>query len=186
MDACTVQDTYRLHGLLDEWSAMLLKHAAESGSIDTIKVLLTRHESNQRLDQIMLESAARKGNADVLRYLLQQNPSLVIDDGVRSCALEGGVEVWKAILTHSPESINQDFGEKGDLISMAALMNNVPLLSFFLERGLDPNKSHVFAQPTLAAITSNPSAKQEIIDLLIKFGATAEDSAEANRKWRNL
>ena len=122
-----MKDAPRLRVLLDDWQIMLAKHAAGPGSIEIIELLLAGHEDNQKIRQLMLESAAKYGNVDVLQYLLQAYPSIEISDDVRSAALEGGVEVWKALLTHSPGLIERDFGEKGDLISMTALMNNVSL-----------------------------------------------------------
>ena len=180
-----MRDAPRLRVLLDDWQVMLAKHAAESGSIEIIELLLAGHEDDQRIRQLMLESAANKGNVDVLQYLLQANPSIEVSDDVRSAALEGGVETWKALLTHSPGLIDRDFGEKGDLISMTALTNNVPLLTFFLEKGLDPNKSHFFTRSILDVVTGDVGTKQEIIDLLVEFGATPEKSAEANGAWKS-
>ena len=180
-----MRDAPKLRVLLDDWQIMLAKHAAGSSSIEIIKLLLAGHEDNQRIRQLMLESAANSGNVDVLQYLLQACLSIEISDDVRSAALEGGVEVWKALLAHSPGLIDRDFGEKGDLISMTALMNNVPLLTFFLENGLDPNKSHFFTRSTLDVVTGDVGTKQEILDLLVKFGATPEKSAEANGAWKS-
>ena len=75
--------------------------------------------------------AARQGNMEIFRFLLQQRPDTDISDDVRSYALEGGVEIWKAILDHTPELISYDFGEEVDLISMVVMMNNVILPTFF-------------------------------------------------------
>lgn len=180
-----MKDAPRLRVLLDDWQTTLAKHAAGSGSIEIIKLLLAGHEDNQKIHQLMLESSAKYGNVDVLQYLLQAYPSIEISDDVRSAALEGGVEVWKALLTHSPGLIDRDFGEKGDLISMTALMNNVSLLTFFLEEGLDPNKSRFFTRSILDVVTGDVGIKPEIIDLLVKFGATPEKSAEANEAWKS-
>jgi hypothetical protein len=77
------------------------------------------------------------------------------------------VEIWKVIFNHNPELVNYDFGEKGDLICMAVLMRNMPLLAYFLEKGLDPNASHFFSRPTIDVATTDPAMGQEIVNLLL-------------------
>ena len=178
----------RIHILLDEWHESLFRQAAKTGSVEILQHILDRYGTTAELNQLMLEQAAQHGNAPVFKYLLlqQQRPEPVISDAVRSKALEGGVEIWKAILDHKPELINYDFGEKGDLIAMATLMNDVSLLRFFLARGLDPNKSQFFVHPTIDFASTTPGIKPEILDLLIEYGATKEKSRKATNEWRNI
>ncbi|KAI4114071.1 MAG: hypothetical protein LQ345_005046 [Seirophora villosa] len=129
----------------------------------------------------MLEQAAQHGNASVFEFLPKQQPEPVISDKVRSHALEGGVGIWKAILDHKSGLIDYDFGEKGDPLAMAALMNNIPLLRFFLEAGLDPNNSRFFTAPIIDVASTNPSINPEILTLLLQYGATKEKSLAANK-----
>lgn len=184
--ACADEDGSRIHTLLDEWHESLFTQVAKTGSVEILQHILDRYGTTAELNQLMLEQAAQHGNAPVFKFLLQQRPEPVITDDVRVKALEGGVEIWKAILDHKPEFINYDFGEKGDLLAMATLMNNVPLLQFFLERGLDPNKSQFFIQPTIDFASTTPGIKPEILDLLIQYGATKEKSQKATNEWRNI
>ena len=118
LEACAGKDALKLRSLLEGRHELLLKQAARSGSVEIVQQLLEKHGTTDALNQRILEEAAQQGNVDVFRFLLQQRPDAEISDDVRSCALEGGVEIWKAILAHNPDPINYDFGEKGDLISM--------------------------------------------------------------------
>lgn len=186
LEACAGKDVPKLRSLLEGWHELLLKQAARSGNVEIIQQLLDQYGTTDALNQCMLKEASQQGNVDIFRFLLQQRPDAEISDDVRSCALEGGVEIWKAILDHSPELINHDFGEKGDLISMAVLMNNVPLLTFFLANGLDPNKSHFFSKPIIDVATTNPAIERKVLDLLVQHGATREKSLTANKAWRNI
>ena len=184
--ACANENGSNIQPLLDEWHEMLFRQAAKLGSVEILHQLLDRYGTTARQNQLMLEQAAQHGNVPVFKFLLQQQPEPVISDIVRSNALEGGVEIWKAILDHRPELINYDFGEKGDLVAMATLMNSVPLLRFFLAQGLDPNNSRFFVQPIIQVAAENPSIKPEILDILIQYGATKEKSHKATNEWRNI
>ncbi|KAI4281996.1 MAG: hypothetical protein L6R35_005505 [Caloplaca aegaea] len=186
LGACSDNDATRMHTLLDEWHKMIFQQAAKSGSVEVLQQLLHRYGTTAVLNQLMLEQAAQHGNAPVFSLLLQQQPEPVINDKVRSNALEGGVDIWKVILDHKPELINYDFGEIGDPLAMAALMNNVPLLRFFLEKGLDPNNSRILIAPIIDFASKTPSIKPEILDLLLQYGATKEKSLAATNKWRSI
>lgn len=185
LGACADQNFSRIHSL-DKWHELLFEQAAKSGSVETLQQLLDRYGTTTELTQLTFAQAAQYGNAAVFKFLLQQQPEPVISDDVRSRALEGGVEIWKVILEHKPELINYDFGEKGDLIAMATLMNNVPLLRFFLAEDLDPNNSRLFTQPIIDIASATPSIKPEILDLLLQYGATKEKSQTANKNWRMI
>jgi hypothetical protein len=184
--ACADNDVSRMHALLDEWHELLFREAAKLGSFEILQELFDRYGTSAALNQLMLEQAAQHGNAAAFRFLLQQQPEAAISDVVRSNALEGGVEIWKAILDHRPEVINYDFGEKGDPLAMATLMNNVPLLRFFLAQGLDPKKSRLFTKPIINFASENPLVKPETLDLLHQYGATKEKSQMAMKEWRNV
>lgn len=186
LGACSDSDASRMNTLLDEWHELLFSQAAKSGSVDISKQLLGRYSTSAALNQLMLEQAAQHGNAPVFSFLLQQQPEPVISDKVRSDALDGGVEIWKAIVDHKPELINYDFGEKGHPLAMAAMMNNAPLLRFFLEAGLDPNNSRFVKTPIIEIASTTPSIKPEILDLLLQYGATKEKSLAATKEWRNI
>ena len=186
MGACSNNDVSRMHTLLDEWHESLFSQAAKSGSVDILQQLLDRYGTTATLNQLMLEQAAQHGNTAVFSFLLQQQPEPLISDNVRSNALEGGVEIWKAIADHKPELINYDFGEKGHPLAMAAMMNNAPLLRFFLEAGLDPNNSRFVMTPIIEIVSTTPSIKPEILHLLLQYGATKENSLAATKEWRNI
>lgn len=186
LGACADKDDTAMHTLLDEWHELLFRQAAKLGSVEILQQLLDRYGTTALLNQLMLKQAAQHGNAAVFRFLLQQQPEAVISDDVRLNALEGGVEIWKVILDHQPELINYDFGEKGDLLAMATMMNNVPLVGLFLAKGLDPNNSRLFTKPIIDVVSANSSIKPEILDLLLQYGATKEKSLKANREWRNI
>ncbi|KAI4139297.1 MAG: hypothetical protein L6R39_006365 [Caloplaca ligustica] len=186
LGACSDKDVSRMHTLLDEWHELLLSQAAKSGSVEILQQLLDRYSTTTKINQVMLEQAAQYGNTAVFSFLLKQQPAPVISDDVRSKALEGGVEIWKVIFDQKPELINYDFGEKGDLVAMATLMNDVSLLRFFLAAGLNPNNSRLFTKPIIDVASATPSIKPEILDLLLQHGATKEKSLMANKEWRNI
>lgn len=183
LEACADKDVPRMHTLLEEWHEVFFRQVAKSGSVEILQHGLGRYGTTAAQNQLMLEQAAQHGNAAVFGFLLQQQPEPVISDLVRSNALEGGVEIWQLILDHRPELINYDFGEQGDLLTMATLMNNVPLLRFFLAAGLDPNKSRLFTKPIFEVALETPTTtKPEILELLLQYGATKEKSLMANKK----
>ncbi|KAL8991216.1 MAG: hypothetical protein Q9169_007917 [Polycauliona sp. 2 TL-2023] len=184
LGACSNEDVSQLDALLDEWHELLFCQAAKSGSVETLQHILDRYSTSTALNQLMLEQAAQHGNAPVFGFLLHQQPEQTISDKVRTNALQGGVEIWKAIIDHQPELINYDFGEKGHPLAMAAMDNNVSLLRFFLEAGLDPNDSRFFLTPIIEIALTTPSMKPEILDLLIQYGATKEKSLAATNEWR--
>ncbi|KAL8896625.1 MAG: hypothetical protein Q9207_007619 [Kuettlingeria erythrocarpa] len=186
LGACSDKDVSRLHTLLDDWHKLLFSQAAKSGSVDVLQHLLDRYSTTAALNQLMLEQSAQYGNAAVFSFLLDKQPEPVISDKVLSNALDGGVEIWKAIVGHKPELIDYDFGEKGHPLAMAAMMNNAPLLRFFLEAGLDPNDSRFVMTPIIDIASTTPSIQPEILDLLLQYGATKEKSLAATKKWRNI
>ncbi|KAL8870263.1 MAG: hypothetical protein Q9174_003650 [Haloplaca sp. 1 TL-2023] len=185
-EACSGPDISTTRNLLDGWQQMLFQHTAKSGNVETLEHLCHRYGTTPDLQQRMLEVAARHGNAPVFAFLLHQDPEPVIDDAVRGEAIVGGVEIWKIIVDHRPELIRWDFGEKGDLITFAALSNQAAVLEYFLDAGLDPNDSHFFVSQTFHVIQKLPNIKPEIVDLMRKYGATDEKATAANKKWRGL
>ncbi|KAL8965546.1 MAG: hypothetical protein Q9183_003793 [Haloplaca sp. 2 TL-2023] len=186
LQACSGSDVSTTRNLLDEWHHMLFQHTAESGTVETLEHLLHRYGTTPELQQRMLELAAKHCNVPVFAFLLHQEPEPVIDDAVRGEAIIGGVEIWKLIADRRPELLKWDFGEKGDLITFAALMNQTAVLEYFLAAGLDPNDSHFFVSQTFHVIQKMPNIKPEIVDLMRKYGATDEKAAAANKKWRCL
>ncbi|KAL8662729.1 MAG: hypothetical protein Q9168_008211 [Polycauliona sp. 1 TL-2023] len=186
LEACSDKDVSQMHTLLDEWHQLLFSQAAKSGNVAILQHLLDRYSSTPEMNQLMLEQAAQHGNTAVFSFLLHQQPEPVISDRVRSNALDGGVEIWKAIIDHKPELINYDFGHNGHPLAMAAMINNAPLLRFFLETGLDPNKSRFVMTPIIDIASKTPSVRQDILDLLIQYGATTEKSQAATKEWQNI
>ncbi|KAL9013246.1 MAG: hypothetical protein Q9173_002052 [Seirophora scorigena] len=186
LGTCSDKDATRIHILLDEWHQLIFRQAAKAGSVEILQQFLHRYSTTAVLIQLMLEQAAQHGNPSIFKFLLKQQPEPVISDKVRSNALEGGVDIWNAILDHKPELIDYDFGEKGDPLAMAALMNTIPLLQFFLEAGLDPNNSRFFDAPIIDVASMNPSINPEILDLLLQYGAIKEKSLAANKKLRDI
>ena len=186
LEACSGKDVANLRSLLEGWHNLLLKQAGGSGGVDIVQQLLDQYGVTEPQKQLLLVEAAQKGNAEVFRFLLQQWPSYPINKDLRSKALDGGVEIWKAILDHSPKLINYTFGHVGNLVTIAVTGKDVPLLKLFLDKGLDPNESHFFTKPIFIYASEDKTMKKEILDLLVEYGATTEKSLAAYRSIRGL
>ena len=181
MEACAQTDTSQLIALLDEWHRALFIHTAESGSAESLQHLLDRYGIANAPCQTMLEQAAEKGNVATFRMLLQQEHQIrpIISLDVRMKAVAGGLEIWWAIYDHQPKLIQYRFGHHGNLLSLATRSDNPELVQFCLEHGMDPNSyesGFLGVKPIMVIAAEWPSIRPEILDLLVKYGATKEKS----------
>lgn len=95
----------------------------------------------------MLEKAAISGQVDTVRYLLHCYPDMVTDQRMHIATFEGGMAVYEVFLERIPELLSYDFGHMGDPVALAALMGDLPFLSFLLSKGADATTSHFFHRP---------------------------------------
>ncbi|KAL9036555.1 MAG: hypothetical protein Q9214_006082 [Letrouitia sp. 1 TL-2023] len=186
LGACSNRKPQELRALLDEWHELLLREAIRSNSVEVVQHVIDRYGTTKKLDQMMLKESAQHDCAAVFRCLLQREPKPDITDEVRLSALSGGPQLWEVIFDHRPELKDYDFGEKGDMLGMAVLNNNVPLVTFLLQQGMDPNKGRFFGSPILTAASTNAQTKPEILNLLVQHGATEEKSLAANNAWHGV
>lgn len=59
----------------------------------------------------------------------------------------GGVGVYRVILQRFPDLINYDVGHLGPPLTLAAIVKDVALCTFLLERGVDPDSTCYMSTP---------------------------------------
>lgn len=182
--ACADQDSQQLTIFLDEWHETIMKEAVKSGSVEILQQVIDRYGTSLTLNQKMLRESTEHDRVEIFKFLLQQSARPEITDEVRLCALNGSPGLWKTIFDERPALMDYDFGEKGDMLGMAVLSNNAPLVAFFLTQGFDPNQGRFFASPIFKVASTSAHIKPEILQLLIQYGATEEKSLAANKDWR--
>ena len=152
----------------------------DDGRVEELRSLLSDLDGDARQDPAlfkkMLRRAAKSCQLSTLQYLISQNPSFTVDrDTGLAVAIGGSVEIYEALYTVDKNIINLHFGHTGDPVTVAVSTSNVPVLSFLLEKGANPNAGRHLSRWSpinLAARGSSP----EIIPLLTKHGAQTSGS----------
>ena len=154
--------------------------ACSNGNVEELRSLLSDLGGAASQDpaffQKTLRSAAKSCQLSAVQYLISQNSSFTIDrETGLAVATSGSVEIYEALYAVDPNIINLHFGHTGDPITVAVSSSNVPVLSFLLKKGANPNAGRYLSRwspISLAAQGSSP----EIIPLLMKHGAQASGS----------
>ena len=153
----------------------ILLAACSDGDIDCMQSLLDNptaaNDQTPALLEKMLEHAAKAGQVAIVQNLVFRKQSFRINrDLALAVAIGASAEIYEAIWSVQPDIIHTVLGHTGDPITMAVAANNVPVLSFLLAKGADPNAGRYLSRwspITLAAIRSSV----EVTQLLISFGA---------------
>lgn len=85
---------------------------------------------------------------------------------LRLYAIDGGVEIWKALLDYNHECIDWDICEHGNALGQAVLKRDVDLVRFLLEEGADVKNCNFVGMPVLQA-AKGMNAGSDIVDLLV-------------------
>lgn len=163
--------------LPDKHNRLILEEAAKSSTPQKLQSLLDQASTLKGSEQLVCESAAASGNVSVFRSVLERDPTKidVLSQTLRLNAITGGVEIWKVLLAYDREVIQWGFGHRADLIGMVVNGGDVALLAFLLSEGADVEQSHFAYKPVLK-FAKDEEASQEVVDLLVKYGATMKSS----------
>lgn len=149
---------------------------ASTGHIDRMKTLLGEHESpSEETIQKLLVAAAKSENLEAINFLLDQYPTVPLDEEIfRGAVNTGSISVTKALLARDPSIINMPFDHRGSALIVACMgRQRIEYLRFLLEAGADPNMdpdAAAFPIVLVAFLYTDPDA----IDLLVKHGAHLE------------
>lgn len=149
---------------------------ASTEDIDRIKTLLSGHESpSEETIQALLVAAAKSENHSVINFLLDQYPTVPLNEEIfRGAVNTGSIPVTKALLARDPAIINLPFDMRGSALIVACMgRQSAEYLRFLLEAGADPNMdpdAAAFPLVLLAYLYADPVA----MDMLLKHGARPE------------
>lgn len=191
--APAVLSTFAAHRDLDSLNALLDDPAIVTEALgfveDPIGPTKTRRIRNL---QIMIESAARAGRADLVSRLFAfaREHSVPIDELVNRHTVLGAlssarVDVVAELVAAQPSCVNFHLGHSGDPLIQAIVgpygdpakdnspEDRVPLVRYLLEHGADPNASACsFTKPGYHLYTATSRHKPvEMIRLLLEHGA---------------
>ncbi|KAI9688251.1 MAG: hypothetical protein M1822_001757 [Bathelium mastoideum] len=175
LKACSTKRPSELDSLLARQDEIVLQAVAEAGDADMAKYILDRKSAVIDPEQSLLGAAAMHNNTAIFRYILERTPSLLTKQKTGLQAFEGGVDIWKVILQLNHSLVNWEFGHSGNTVGFAVQRGDPSLLDFFLSEGADVEHSHVAYKPVLP-FAKDIGASQEVIDLLLKYGATMKKS----------
>lgn len=138
-----------------------------------MKALLSEHESPpDETIQHLLVAAAKGEKLEVVNFLLDQYPTVPLDEEIfRGAVNTGSIPVTKALLARDPAIINMPFDHRGSALIVACMgRQKVEYLQFLLEAGADPNMdpdAAAYPLVLVASLYTDPDA----VDLLVKHGA---------------
>ena len=155
--------------------------ACLNGNVEDLSALLknldtTAYHSDD-LFKKMLQIAAASRQLSVVQHLLPQKPdSFTIDrDLAFAVAIGSSKDIYQAFYSFDPNFISIHFGHTGDAITVAVSDKNISVLTFLLDKGLDPNAGRFLSRWSPIAQAAIYSSR-EVILLLIRRGAVASGS----------
>jgi hypothetical protein len=143
--------------------------------VNKVKTLLSEHESpSEKTIQNLLVDAAKDDKLNVVEFLLEQYPTVPIEEEpLRAAVNIGSIPITKALLARDPTIINLPFDRRGSALIVACMgRQRVEYLRVLLEAGADPNMDPDYAAypvSLVAALYTDDHAAA--IDLLLKHGA---------------
>lgn len=158
-------------------------NACETGDLERLVYLLKTYSPDASMKKRCLEKAAAKSQLNVMRYLLDSNPSIEIDSWTAWYAAWGGLDAYKLLHSKHPDIPHWYFGHHGNAVHVATRRRDGALLEYLLEHGLDPGRnlaedSGYWAGPLTpmdnAVLTSDTA---DIAKILIKHGALVNGTA---------
>jgi len=175
---CADNDLSALQEIVNQKDEQLIRKASRVVSMPGIKILLDNKATFPAVEEFVLEEAALAGKADVVRYVLQQNPKIILSENVRYYSVGAGVPVWKELIAFDPKIVNVEIGHHGDALGLAVGKNNAELVAFLLDEGKADIEASNYAMMPVLPFAIMRKKSQEIVDLLISHGARMKDSVD--------
>jgi hypothetical protein len=148
---------------------------ASPEDVEQVKILLSKHESpSEKIIQNLLVDAAKDDKLNVVEFLLEQYPTVPIEEEpLRAAVNIGSIPITKALLARDPTIINLPFDHRGSALIVACMgRQRVEYLRFLLEAGADPNLDpDCTAYPIVLVSFLYTDDHAAAIDLLLKHGA---------------
>ncbi|KAH0354150.1 hypothetical protein KCU81_g1543, partial [Aureobasidium melanogenum] len=152
---------------------------ALAGNVTQMKTLLMASERPplESTIQNLLVAAVKSSQLDVVELLLDQYPSVSLNEEiVRGAVNTGSIPIFKILLARDPSIINMPFEKRGSPFIVACMgRQTVEYLKFLLEAGADPNQDPDAATYPLALVAALYS-DIDAFDLLLQNGARLQHS----------
>ena len=150
-----------------------------AGDLDRLKALLPSgcETPSEEIIQDLLNAAARNSKLDVVNFLLEQYPTVRLNEEiVRGSIYTRSIAIFNALLARDPAIINMRFDMRGTpLIVACQSQQDVDYLRTLLEAGADPNidpDTSIYPIALVASLGGYTDAAA--IDLLLRHGARPE------------
>ena len=122
-----------------------------------------------------LKKAVENGHFNVVRYLLEYEPSIEFDSLVPNWAARKGLPMYRLLHSKHADLIHWSFGTQGNAVHIAIREEDTELLTYILDNGGDPGRTpecdryyHIYTPIENAALVENEDAAK----VLVKYGAT--------------
>jgi len=153
-----------------------LAAASSAGDLDQLKALLPSDYKSisEETVQHLLNAAARGDKLDVVKFLLNQYPTVRLNEEiVRGSIYTRSIALFGALLARDPAIINMRFDMRGTpLIVACQSQQDVDYLRTLLEAGADPNMDPDTSTYPLALVASlSGYTDAAAIDVLLEYGA---------------
>ena len=132
-----------------------------------MKCLLNRHSNFNEAEQVVLEGAAMTGKVVIFRYVLHRSLNPYLGENLRYFAVK--------LLTFNHQCINWTIGHHGDAVGLAVGKKDAELVAFWLLEGADVERSN-YCQLPILVFAKRVQASQEMIDLLVSYGARIKEN----------
>ncbi|KAI9818377.1 MAG: hypothetical protein M1827_000435 [Pycnora praestabilis] len=168
LSACTTNDVSALKDLLEKQDRSILETAAKNGGVDVVRYLLDRKSTMDGSEQLVLEQAARTGNAAVFRYIVERNPQLL--EASRTVGLDAinGGIEIWKIINEHNRHVMNRSWGHHGDVVHHVVKNNNVPLLAYL---LDEGAEVEREDSPILQYTKHAGSSQEIVDLLVKHGA---------------
>lgn len=159
-----------------------LREACATGALEQVSYLLDSARQQQQPPTYphaeLLKAAMDGKNLTTLRYLLttfrNDNPLPWKRDYtvVMMAAEKGRLEEFKLLWEADSSVATAYLGHTGNVLGFAVLAQNIPLVSFLLGVGVDPNNAQLFHRPVVTWLVEK--GEVEVMDILLDHGVRIE------------